>query len=106
MGVWGIRSFVRSGLSATKGTSSDGRNGWNLLRSYKLAEDPSPASGAIRWSSIHSFKGLESPAVVLTEIEPSDKVALSTLLYVGCSRARVHLTVICSPQCDGLVVSR
>jgi len=34
--------------------------------------------------------------VVLAEIEPLSHAELDTVLYVGCSRARVHLAVIAS----------
>ncbi len=50
----------------------------------------------IFWSSVHAFKGLERAAVVLAEIEPLSHAELGTILYVGCSRARIHLVVIAS----------
>ncbi|MBI3273388.1 MAG: hypothetical protein HYZ53_30670 [Planctomycetes bacterium] len=50
--------------------------------------------GGLLWSSVHAFKGLERAAVILAEIEPISQADLETVLYVGCSRARVHLAVI------------
>mgnify|MGYP001589563759 CR=1 FL=1 len=47
----------------------------------------------IHTSTIHGFKGLESP-VVLADLEPSPFLT-DDLLYVGCSRARHHLVVLC-----------
>ena len=43
------------------------------------------------------YKGLESPVVVLAEIdERVDEADLAALLYVGATRARSHLVVVCS----------
>jgi hypothetical protein len=57
---------------------------------------PPPTSAwEIRLSTIHRFKGLESPVVILAEVD--SRVAaeqLPGLLYVGASRARTHLVVI------------
>jgi len=49
-------------------------------------------------STIHSFKGLESPVVILVEmaeLNPSNRIEM---LYVGMSRAKSHLIVILSDQ--------
>ena len=57
---------------------------------------PAPTSAwEVRLSTIHRFKGLESPVVILAEIDgrvPADQLA--GLLYVGATRARTHLVVI------------
>jgi superfamily I DNA/RNA helicase len=51
----------------------------------------------VRVATVHRFKGLESPVVVLAEIDerisPED---LASLLYVGATRARSHLVVVAS----------
>jgi len=48
------------------------------------------------YDSVHRFKGLESPVVVLAEIA---EVALrEDLLYVAFSRARSHLIVVCDDE--------
>lgn len=44
--------------------------------------------------SIRRFKGLERPVVVLTGIDELSADEETALLYVGLSRARVHLVVI------------
>ena len=46
----------------------------------------------IRWGSIHEFKGLEAPAVILTDVDLS-KEYHRDLLYVGASRATDRLIV-------------
>jgi superfamily I DNA/RNA helicase len=52
---------------------------------------------AMRVAKVHRYKGLESPVVVLAEID--ERVAesdLAPLLYVGATRARSHLVVVAS----------
>ena len=56
---------------------------------------PPTRGGEVRVSTVHRFKGLEAPVVVLAEIDgrvaPED---LPGLLYVGATRARSHLVVV------------
>ena len=51
------------------------------------------AGTRIRWGTIHEFKGLEVPAVILTDIDLS-KEHHRDLLYVGASRATDRLVVL------------
>ena len=69
---------------------------WRLgmVGSYVLTDQWSGGSGEIFCSTVHSFKGLESPIVILAEIEPDVARELETILYVGCSRACNHLVVL------------
>lgn len=48
----------------------------------------------IRFSSVYSFKGLESAAVVLTDIEAIDDDQAKSLVYVGMTRARLALVLL------------
>ncbi len=51
--------------------------------------------GAVQISTIHSFKGMESPIVIVVETEGLQSPYLGdTLTYVALSRARHHLIVI------------
>ena len=50
-------------------------------------------STRIRWGTIHEFKGLEAPAVILTDVDLS-KGYHRDLLYVGASRATDRLVVL------------
>ena len=56
---------------------------------------PPTRGGEVRVSTVHRFKGLEAPVVVLAELDgrvsPED---LPGLLYVGATRARSHLVVV------------
>ncbi|MEU6319201.1 NERD domain-containing protein [Streptomyces sp. NPDC047009] len=56
----------------------------------------SPRPGAVRYGTVHAFKGLDSPAVVLTDIASFGTAREQTLFYVGASRARDELTVLMS----------
>jgi ATP-dependent exoDNAse (exonuclease V) beta subunit len=51
-------------------------------------------SMAARVCTIHSYKGLESPVVILTELHALRAEITNQLLYVGLSRARHHAIVI------------
>ena len=52
--------------------------------------------GAIAFSTIHAFKGMESPVVVLCDIEDVESATAQSLLYVGMSRARSLLIILLS----------
>ena len=51
-------------------------------------------SGKIKYSSIYRFKGLEAPAVVITDIEALETPVQRSLLYVGCTRALHRLVIL------------
>ena len=53
---------------------------------------------ALKFSTIHSFKGLESSVVILLGIEEIDTEEWQSLLYVGMSRARSLLVLMISER--------
>ena len=59
---------------------------------WRLSEDPGP--GEILATSVHAFKGLEAPVVILAELGDKHLEDLERYLYVGGSRARNHLIVL------------
>jgi len=59
---------------------------------YRLSETVEP--GTILATSVHAFKGLERPVVILAELGDKHREDLSRYLYVGGSRARNHLIVL------------
>ncbi|MCP4356419.1 MAG: ATP-binding domain-containing protein [Chloroflexi bacterium] len=69
---------------------------WQLgpLGNFHLVDEPTDATGDIYCTTIHKFKGLESPVVILAEIDNDQIWNLETILYVGCSRARNHLILL------------
>lgn len=73
---------------------------WQMgpVGNFQLTDQWSAGSAEIFCSTVHSFKGLESPVVILAEIEPYGSLDLETVLYVGCSRACNHLVVLVSDR--------
>lgn len=53
----------------------------------------------IPFASIHAFKGLEAPAVIITDIDHLDDENARALLYVGMSRARIRLFLLMHESC-------
>lgn len=47
--------------------------------------------GKIRYSSIHAFKGLEAPAVIVTDLDRLNVSNFESILYVGLTRATDRL---------------
>jgi hypothetical protein len=71
---------------------------WRLdsIGNFRLTDQWTSADGEVFCSTVHAFKGLESPVVILAEIESYATQDLETILYVGCSRACHHLIVLAS----------
>ncbi len=64
------------------------------IGNLRLAWDSSIEQNTIRCSTIHSFKGLESPVVILFELMELHPQTRTEMLYVGMSRAKNHLVFI------------
>ena len=80
---------------------------YRLMPEYGLegAVLPPPAKGnEVRVATIHRYKGLEAPVVVLCELDGRvGEADLAPLLYVGATRARSHLVVVCSEGLAGQI---
>jgi len=63
------------------------------LGHFRLIENGDKGKG-ILFSSIRGFKGLESPAVILCELENLDDMTSDQQLYVGLSRARNYVAIV------------
>ena len=61
---------------------------------------PPPSKGnEVRVATVFRYKGLESPVVVLCEIDSRiPEGELPALMYVGATRARAHLVVVASDR--------
>ena len=68
------------------------------LARRSITDDVNNRKGKILFSTISSFKGLESPVVILVDIEDIEKKNSSVLLYVGMSRAKSKLYVLASSK--------
>ena len=53
-----------------------------------------PRKGHITLDTVHRFKGLDAPVVVLTGLEGIHAATAEMLLYVGITRARSHLVIL------------
>lgn len=54
----------------------------------------------IRFSTIHSFKGLESKIIILCDVDKIDDIDSKTLNYVAISRAKLLLHILCKQNID------
>lgn len=65
------------------------------LRQILSPEDGQlPRRGRLRFSTIHAFKGLEAPAVILTDLDDQWVPAFDSLLYIGMTRATDRLIAV------------
>lgn len=64
------------------------------IGNFRLTWDNRPRANHVRVSTIHSFKGLESPVVILAELDLYGPSGRDELLYVGLSRAMTQLFVL------------
>jgi hypothetical protein len=63
----------------------------------RLVRERGKRGDGVLFSSIRAFKGLESPVVVLCELEDLDGASRDQQLYVGLSRARNHCVIVAPP---------
>jgi hypothetical protein len=61
---------------------------------YELTSERGKLGSYVQFSSIRAFKGLESPVIVLCELEDLDEATHIQQLYVGLSRARNHCVIV------------
>jgi ATP:corrinoid adenosyltransferase len=60
----------------------------------QLAPFETAAPGKIRYTTIQSFKGLDAPAIIVTDVEYLDGDTFSSLFYVATTRALERLSII------------
>jgi len=85
-----VLSPKKFSASSASNIQIDGHKIVDVSNASNLAYD----ENAILFSTIHSFKGLESPIVLLTDIESIQGHYNSSLLYIGMSRASVYLSLL------------
>jgi hypothetical protein len=64
------------------------------LGTFRLVDQPTGATGEVFCTTIHQFKGLESPIIILAELDPEYAQDIEKLLYIGGSRACNHLIML------------
>ena len=63
--------------------------------------EPDLRSGKTKYASIYRFKGLESRAVVLTDIDRLETAHERDLFYIGATRATQRLIVLAQEKLGG-----
>ena len=56
-------------------------------------------NSVVGYTTIQGYKGLEAPAVILSDIEELEGAYAEALLYIGMSRARINLVLIMHEKC-------
>ncbi|GIK76206.1 MAG: nuclease [Chloroflexota bacterium] len=64
------------------------------LGNFSLTRKSQHPPGQIQVSTIHRFKGLERKVVIIAELDEAAHRDKNLILYIGCSRARVHLILL------------
>lgn len=85
---------MKNDESSCAGIASSGSIGARLAPIRKVQDGQT-----IPFSSIHAFKGLEAPAVIITDIDSLNEEKARALLYVGMSRARIRLFMLMHESC-------
>jgi len=68
--------------------------GLDRVGAFELTESIEGEPGKVTVATIHRFKGLERPVVILIDIDSYVERDDSEVLYVGLTRARLHLVVL------------
>ena len=66
----------------------------SVLTDFQISTDRRSRKGKIYFSTVYSFKGLESPIVVLVDFDNINYEQKMNLLYVGMTRARSALYMV------------
>lgn len=73
---------------------SDDRHGAVVVRELRDTAAASGGQTVLGFATIGAFKGMESPTIILCDIEHVETEGPQALLYVGMSRARSYLALI------------
>lgn len=83
-----VLSPLRSGSTAEVTTDP-----W-LRQILRPADGSAPRPAQLRHSTIHAFKGLEAPAIIVTDLNAGSTPNFESLLYVGLTRATDRLVAV------------
>jgi hypothetical protein len=78
---------------ASGSTAQSTADPW-LRQVLRPATGSGPRRGQVQYSTIHAFKGLEAPAVIVTDLDDRLVPDLEPLLYVGLTRAMDRLVAL------------
>ena len=80
----------------------DGGNGFRLVEAGEFVPTGSRVP-VVRFATVQAFKGMESPVVVLCDVEQVSEDEPQALLYVAMSRARSLLSVLVHVKAQSLI---
>ena len=69
-----------------------------VLEKYPVSTDRLSRQERILFATVQSFKGLESPVVIITDFDSVERDSQKNLLYVGMTRARSALYILVSDK--------
>jgi superfamily I DNA/RNA helicase len=78
-------------------TAETTSNAW-LRQVLRPADGGAPYAGQLRFSTVHSFKGLDAPAVIITDLDDATAPNFESLLYIGMTRATDRLIALIETQ--------
>lgn len=58
------------------------------------ADGSAPTKGKLRYATIHSYKGLDAPAIIVTDLDDTYGPNFDAIVYVGLTRATDRLTAL------------
>ena len=76
-----------------------------FVENYTIAGNDHAGKNELRFCTIQGFKGLESPVIIITDVENVFGSAYLNLLYVGITRARAALYIFASEHAHKILVS-
>lgn len=89
-----LNEIVVLSLQRDRSTAATTGNKW-LQQILKPADGLPAYPGQVQYSTIHAFKGLEAPAVILTDLDQEvTSHNFNSLLYVGLTRATDRLIAL------------
>jgi superfamily I DNA/RNA helicase len=65
-----------------------------LRQILRPADGSAPRKGAVTYSTIQAYKGLDSPAVIITDLSDSGMTNFDSLMYTGLTRATDRLIAL------------
>jgi len=104
-----LRDFKAQGYKPSEITllsfHSDEASAANRLRSEGFKIRPVWSAGDLTgYASVHSFKGMENKAIILTDVAPSDREFDRHLFYTGMTRATESVRVLCDKACQNTLL--
>lgn len=81
-----------------RGSAAEATSDPRLRQVLRPADGNPPRPGQLRYSTVHAFKGLDAPAVIVTDLDATKVPNFDAILYVGLTRATDRLFVLIDRQ--------